>query len=328
MNKFLFFIFVFTSLLNATSKPTLTIYTYDAFATSWGPAPKVKKAFEKLYNCNLKFIATDSSIGALRKIQLEGKQTKADILLGLDTSTMYLAEKTKLFTPYKTDISKINLPIKWKDKIFLPFDYSYFAFVYNSKKLKKVPHSFKELANMGKNFKIIIEDPRSSTPGLGLVLWIKSIYKDKAAQYWKKLSPKILTVTKGWSAAYDLFLKGEADMVLSYTTSPAYHIIVEKKMNYKYASFKKGHYAQIEVAAILKSSKHKKLAQKFMQFLLSKTFANIIPTTNWMYPVVKTTLPKGFDKVKIPKKMLLMNSKNVEKHRKEYIKEWLNALEK
>jgi thiamine transport system substrate-binding protein len=65
-----------------------------------------------------------------------------------------------------------------------------------------------------------------------------------------------------------------------------------------------------------------------MRFLLSKTFANIIPTTNWMYPVIKTTLPKGFNKVKIPKKMLLMNSIDIEKHRKEYIKEWLNALER
>lgn len=40
---------------------------------------------------------------------------------------------------------------------------------------------------------------------------------------------KTVTVTKGWSEAYGLFLKGESDLVLSYTTSPAYHIIAEKK---------------------------------------------------------------------------------------------------
>jgi hypothetical protein len=34
-----------------------------------------------------------------------------------------------------------------------------------------------------------------------------------------------VTVTKGWSEAYGLFLKGESDLVLSYTTSPAYHMI-------------------------------------------------------------------------------------------------------
>ena len=53
---------------------------------------------------------------------------------------------------------------------------------------------------------------------------MREVYGDKAADAWRKLAPKVVTVTQGWSEAYDLFLKGEADMVLSYTTSPAYHI--------------------------------------------------------------------------------------------------------
>ena len=324
---------VYASAVNSTqkaNKPTLVIYTYDSFAASWGPAPLIKKAFEKKYDCNLTFVATSSSIGALRKIQLEGKNTKADILLGLDTNSAELARKTGLFAVQHTDLSKLDLPIKWNDKNFVPFDYSYFAFVYDLNKLKNPPTSFDELANMPKDFKIIIEDPRSSTPGLGLLLWVKATYKDKAYEYWKKLAPHILTITKGWSEAYNLFLKGEADMVLSYTTSPAYHIIEEKKYNYKTANFKAGHYAQVEIAGILKSSKHKALAQKFLDFMLSDEFANIIPTTNWSYPVVKTKkgLPKGFSSVYVPKKMILENGKTVEKHRKTYINEWLKALAK
>ena len=63
------------------TKPTLTIYTYDSFKASWGAAPKIKEAFEKLYDCNVKFVGVSSAIGALRKIQLEGKHTKADFLL-------------------------------------------------------------------------------------------------------------------------------------------------------------------------------------------------------------------------------------------------------
>ncbi len=325
MKKVIFAV-LFSTLLFAVNKPTLTIYTYDAFAASWGPAPKIKKAFEQRYNCKLKFVAADSSIGALRKIQLEGKNTKADILMGIDSSSMGIAKKTNLFAPYKADTTKLALPVNWRDKTFLPFDYGYFAFVYDSNKVKNPPHSFEELLKTPKNFKIIIEDPRSSTPGLGLLLWIKSIYKDRAKEYWKKLSSKILTVTKGWSSAYDLFLKGEADMVLSYTTSPAYHIIAEKKFNYKYASFKEGHYMQIEVAAILKSSKHKKLANEFMKFILTPTFADIIPTTNWMYPVTKTAtpLPKPF--LEKPKKSLLIDPEKILKHRKEYLNEWIEAF--
>ncbi len=312
------------------AKETLTIYTYDSFAASWGPAPLIKKAFEKKYNCTLKFVATTSAIGAFRKVQLEGKNTKADIVLGLDTNTAELARHSGLFAKHHTNTSKLSLPIKWSDDTFVPFDYSYFAFVYDSNKLKNPPNSFDELANMPKNFKIIIEDPRSSTPGLGLLLWIKATYKDRAGAYWRKLAPHILTITKGWSEAYNLFLKGEADMVLSYTTSPAYHIIEEKKYNYKTANFKAGHYAGIEIAGILKSSKHKKLAGEFLDFMLSDEFANIIPTTNWSYPVVKTKkgLPAGFSSIYIPTKMILMDGKTVEKNRKKYINEWLKALAK
>lgn len=313
--------------LFASAKPTLTIYTYDSFAASWGPAPKIKAAFEKKENCIVKFVAVSSAIGALRKIQLEGKNTKADILLGLDTSIATLAKDTKLFEAHGLNTSSLQLPVPYKDEIFTAFDYSYFSFVYNEDKLKNPPKSFEELLNMPKDFKIVIQDPRSSTPGLGLLLWIKSIYKDKAQDYWKKLAPHILTVTKGWSEAYGLFLKDEADMVLSYTTSPAYHVIAQNKTNYKAASFEEGHYGQIEVAALLKSSKNKNLAKKFLKFMHSDEFANIIPTTNWTYPVKNVKLPKAFNDLLKPK-MILLDGKKAEEIRKSTINEWLKALEK
>ena len=60
-------------------------------------------------------------------------------------------------------------------------------------------------------------------------------------------------MTKGWSEAYGLFLKGEADMVLSYSTSPAYHIGAENKTNYKAAMFAEGHATQVEVAGLVAS---------------------------------------------------------------------------
>ena len=145
--------------------------------------------------------------------------------------------------------------------------------------------------------KIVLEDPRSSTPGLGFLLWMKSVYGDKARDAWTKLKPRILTVTPGWSEAYGLFTKGEAPMVLSYTTSPAYHMIEEKTDRYQAASFSEGHYLQIEVAGLIADSPEAELAQKFLAFMVSPGFQDAIPETNWMFPVTKTTepLPAAFD---------------------------------
>ena len=98
-------------------------------------------------------------------------------------------------------------------KYFVPFDYGYFAFIYDSDKLSNPPQNFEALMENQQNLKMVIQDPRSSTPGLGLLLWIKTLYGDEAGDIWKKLSPSVLTITPGWSEAYGLFLKGEADMV-------------------------------------------------------------------------------------------------------------------
>jgi len=319
-----------TSIAYAMDKPVLTVYTYDSFAADWGPAPQVKAAFEKGCNCTLEFVAADSSIGALRKIQLEGANTNADILLGLDTNSAEIARETGLFAEHGTTAENFALPMKWTDGTFLPFDYSYFAFVYDANIVKNAPTSFAELAAMPDYFKIVIQDPRSSTPGLGLLLWVHEVFGEGAADYWKSIAPNILTVTKGWSEAYGLFLKGEADMVLSYTTSPAYHLIAEEKDHYRSANFSDGHYAQVEVAAILKSSQNQALAKDFMAFMLSDTFQDIIPTTNWTYPATKTTtgLPKGFETLHVPEKVILTAGTEVEAKRKGLIDAWLQAIEK
>ncbi len=312
----------------AAEKPTLTVYTYDAFAADWGPAPGIESAFEATCDCDLVFVAADSSIGTLRKIQLEGEDTAADIVLGLDTNIAEAARATGLFAEHGADTSALSLPTgDWKDNTFLPFDYSYFAFVYNSELNPTVPSSFEELAAMPEDFKIIIQDPRSSTPGLGLVLWLQEAYGDRAAALWQDLAPHVLTVTKGWSDAYGLFLKEEADMVLSYTTSPSYHRIAESDQRFQWAEFSEGHYLQIEVASILKSSSQPELARQFMQFLLSDTVQDIIPTTNWTYPATETAkgLPEDFGGP-LPAKTLLMDGVQVEKSRAAWIETWQDKL--
>ncbi|WP_438818360.1 thiamine ABC transporter substrate binding subunit [Xenorhabdus bovienii] len=310
----------------AQAKPTLTIYTYDSFASEWGPGPAIKKAFEAECNCELKLVALEDGVSLLNRVRMEGKKTSADIVLGLDNNLIQAAQQTGLFTPSHIDTSKLKLPVTWNSATFIPYDYGYFAFVYNKNTLPHPPKSMDELINSHQNLKMIYQDPRTSTPGLGLLLWMQDIYGDKAVQEWPKVAKKTLTVTKGWSEAYGLFLKGEGDMVLSYTTSPAYHILSEKKDNYAAAIFSEGHYLQIEVAAQLASSKQPELAQKFMQFMISPAFQQAIPTTNWMYPVIDIPLPEVFKQLPMPAKPLQFSADDVAKHRNQWIRTWQSAV--
>ena len=222
----------------------------------------------------------------------------------------------------------LTVPGGWHDPTFLPFDWGYFAVVFDSDKL--APDSFrslKELVEKPGPEKIVIEDPRTATPGLGLLLWIKAVYGDKAKEAWEQLKPRILTVTPGWSEAYGLFTKGEAPMVLSYTTSPAYHIIAENTKRYQAFAFAEGHYMQIEVAGMTKSAKNKELARRFLAFMISPGFQDAVPETNWMYPAapISKPLPAAFDTLVKPSKSLLFSSQLVAENRKAWTEEWLAA---
>ena len=311
----------------STQAQKLTIYTYDSFVSEWGPGPIIKEKFEKNFNIELEFVAVDSAATLLNKIILEGSSTKADIVLGLDMNLFDAANKSNLFL--KHDIQNINnqikLPLKWDSENFVPYNYGYFAFVYNNKKLKNPPLSMHELIN-STEAKIVIQDPRTSTPGLGLLTWMKALYGDEAGKEWKKLNKKIISVTKGWTDAYyNFFMTGEADMVLSYSTSPAAHIMFDKNYDISASIFNEGNYISIEFAGILKTSQNKKSANEFLKFMLSDDFQSVIPSTNIMYPVTNiNNLPNAFKNLQIPD-ALQLNPKLINDNKDDWISEWLNT---
>ncbi|PBB34239.1 MULTISPECIES: thiamine ABC transporter substrate binding subunit [unclassified Mesorhizobium] len=313
----------------AEAKDKLTVYTYESFTADWGPGPAVRKEFEAECGCDLEFVSVADGVALLNRVKLEGAGTKADVVLGLDTNLTADAKASGLFAPHGA-VADLNVPGGWKDDTFVPFDYGYFAVVYDTEKLKTPPKSLKELVEGAGPDKIIIQDPRTSTPGLGLLLWVKSVYGDKAPEAWAKLKPKVLTVTPGWSEAYGLFTKGEAPMVLSYTTSPAYHMVAENTERYQAASFEEGEYLQIEVAGITKTGAKNPLAEKFIAFMTGPKFQDIIPETNWMFPAGKTDKPlnPAFEKLVKPTKTLLFSPDEVAANRKAWVDEWLAAMSK
>jgi thiamine transport system substrate-binding protein len=329
MKKLLLILAGFTSLVAAAeARETLTIYTYDSFISEWGPGAKIEAAFEKNCDCEIAWVGIADGVAILNRLKLEGSSTKADVVLGLDTNLTAEAKATGLFGRHGVDGSNTRVPGGWADDVFLPYDYGHFAIVYDTEKVKAPPRSLEELVNGDPAQKIILEDPRASTPGLGFLLWMKSVYGAKSAEAWRKLKPRILTTAPGWSEAYGLFTKGEAPMVFSYVTSPAYHMTVENTTRYQAAAFAEGHYLQIEVAGLIEASPEKALAQTFLRFMLQPGFQNEIPTTNWMMPAGETTvaLPQSFSKIVKPEKSLMFTPEEVNANRKAWIDEWLAAV--
>ena len=309
----------------AEDLPVLTIYTYDSFVADWGPGPAIETAFEATCACDLQFVAAGDGAALLGRVRLEGVRSDADVVLGLDTNLIAAAIDTGLFARHGLETPALDMPVDWSNDTFLPYDWGYFAFVHNAD-LEDFPTDFKALGDSETS--IVIQDPRSSTPGLGLLMWVKAAYGDEASAIWDALADNVVTVTPGWSEAYGLFLEGEADMVLSYTTSPAYHLIAEEDASKKAAVFSEGHYLQVEVAGKLASSDQHDLADAFLGFMLTDGFQAVIPTTNWMYPAVTPTggLPDGFDTLVLPDRALLLSPQAASEVRDSALDEWLTAL--
>lgn len=308
----------------AADKPVLTVYAPDYFTSEWGPGPKIEEAFETICDCDLEYQAGD----LMPRLLLEGERTKADIVIGLNTDVTKKARETGLFVPHGQETGNLTLPIAWTDDTFLPFNWGHTAFIYDNTKISAAPTSFDDFLNSEDDLKVVVQDPRSSISGLALMLWIKAVYGDNAEEAFAKLAPKVLTVTKGWSESYGMFTDGEADMVLSYTTSPAYHIIAEEDETKSAAIFDEGHYFMAELVGQTKTATNPELAAKFMNFVLSETFQGMIPTANWSFPAKLDAdkLPEGFKKLALPEKALFYTEDEAAALRDETLDEWLNAF--
>jgi len=309
----------------------LTIYAYDSFVSKWGTGPEVIPLFEKKYGIKVTVLSAGDAGQVLQKAIMEKDTPSADILIGIDNNLLSEALKENIFASYKPK-NIVKVP---KEFIFdptykvIPFDYGFFSIIYDSRKISSPPKSLEDLCSSRFKKSLILMDPRTSSPGLGFLLWTIAAYGDNFTSYWQRLKPSILTITAGWDSGYGLFTSGEAPMVLSYTTSPAYHVEYENTTRYRAAVFNNGHYMQIEGMGIIKNAPHRKSAEKFIEFALSDDFQKAIPLTNWMYPVSKgIKLPKSFNYAPIPKKKLLLPAADVAKNMDTWLAEWTYAAAK
>lgn len=304
--------------------PVLTVYAPDYFVSEWGPGPRIEELFEAECACDLQFKPGD----LLPRILLEGERTEADVVIGLNTDVTRRARESGLFAPHGADTDALTLPIAWDDPVFLPFNYSHTAFVYDTTRLAEAPDSFDALLAAPDDLRLVIQDPRSSISGLALALWVQSVYGDGAQDAWAQLAPKVVTVTRGWSESYGLFTDGEADMVLSYTTSPAYHIIAEDDETKRAAIFDEGHYLMIELAATLAGTEEPELAAEFMDFILSEPFQGMIATGNWSIPAAlpRAEWPAGFQALDLPETVLFYSEDEAAALRDTAIEAWRQGL--
>jgi thiamine transport system substrate-binding protein len=290
----------------------VSILTYDSFVAKGGLGPEIIPLFEKSSGCKARATGAGDGGQLLNRLELDAKRgavPEAQVVVGIDQQ---LWEDARAFAEPWGEWTPRGYGKLLKDtrveKGFLPFDYGTLAFMADTEALRKAklqpPASLEDLLKPEWKRNLVLQDPRTSTPGLALVRYTVAVYGEAGWQgYWKKLRPQWLTLAQGWDAAYGIFLKGEAPLVWSYTTSQAYHAEHgDQAGRYKAIHFKEGQPVQIEGAILVKgafqgerAARKRECARKFLEFLISPETQKRVPKTNWMLPVLSgVELPKSF----------------------------------
>lgn len=310
-------------------KRSLTVYAYDSFISDWGPGPQIVEGYENLTGTEVKMFSFGDAGQLLQRVISEKEDPQSDIIIGIDNNLLSRALEAQVFEPYSPQA------LKFVDQSLLfdptghlvPFDYGFFSIICNTGMLDSFPASLEDLTSPEYERSLILTDPRTSSPGLGFLLWTIAVYGDQFVDYWERLKPSILTIADGWDTGYGLFTNGEAPMVLSYTTSPAYHVEYEESTQYQAALFKEGHYLQIEGFGITRGTKKSEEAQRFVEYMLSVEAQSVIPLTNWMYPVREDVpLPLSYEYAPKPEEMLALPASQVDSSISEYLDTWTRLM--
>lgn len=294
--------------------PEVVLYTYDSFVAKGGLGSQIFPLFEKKCGCRVRALPSGDGAQVVNRLRLDTERGKrvADVVIGIDQSTW---ERAK---PYIKNwggwVPKGYRRLPAETRVaegFLPFDYGVFAFMGDRKALEKSklspPTRLQDLLETRWRRNFILQDPRTSTPGLAFLLYTRKILGEGWRAYWAQLRHQWLLLAPGWDQAYGLFLKGEAPLVWSYTTSQAYHEEhgdrSDHERRYHAILFVEGQSfqpLQVEGAALVQDSK---LARAFLEFLISPEVQERVPRHQWMLPVLTdVALPRSFSIIPHPKK--------------------------
>jgi thiamine transport system substrate-binding protein len=323
----------------STEPQTLTIMTHDSFAVS----ADVVKSFEEANNAKVVFLQSGDAGAMLNKAILTKDAPLADLLFGVDNTFLSRALEADIFESYaspmladipdtfKLDDSNRDLPIDYGD-VCINYDKAYFA-----EYTLTVPQSLEDLTKPEYAGLLVTENPATSSTGLAFLLATIAHFGDSFTDYWKALKDNNVVVVDGWETAYYTNFSGSSGhgpqpMVVSYGTSPAAEVIFAgKPLEAAPTASILGPdtcFRQIEFVGILKGTKNRALAERFVDFMLSKQFQEDMPLQMFVYPVnPNAALPDEFTKyAQAPEQTAILSPEEIAANRDQWIQAWTDVV--
>ena len=340
--KLVVFSFIVTSFFLTSCKgnnpQTLTVMTHDSFSMS----EDLLNEFQAENNVSVKFITAGDAGTALNKAILSKENPFADVFYGVDNTFLSRALEEDIFEPYKSPMIK-NIPEEFfydDDFRAIPVDFgdvclNYQISYFNEKHIKP-PNSLDDLLKPEYQGLLVVENPATSSPGLAFLLTTIGVYgEDGYLNYWEALMDNDLLVVNDWETAYYTEFSqwgGTRPIVLSYGSSPPFEVIFsEEPIDTPPTApvVSDGTcYRQIEYVGILRGTPNRKLAEKWIDFMLSKEFQEDIPMQMFVFPVNQDAeLNPIFTKyLGVPENPVMLEPSEISRKREKWIREWTDTV--
>jgi len=322
-------------------EPTsLVVMTHDSFAIS----ESTIAAFEEENNIDVVFLPSGDAGSTLNRAILLKEAPIADILFGIDNTFLSRAINEDLFDAYITPLLN-EIPVEFKlddQNRVVPIDYGDVCINYDKQFFREnnldIPSSLDDLTDPKYANLLVVENPATSSPGLAFMLATIAEYgEDGYLDFWKELKENGVVIVNDWETAYYTNFSGSVGqgaqpMVVSYGTSPAAEVIfAEEELGESPTASLVGKnmcFRQIEFAGILKGSKNRALAGKFIDFMLSTKFQEDIPLNMFVFPVNQNAyLPKEFmDHIQIPDHPAVVDIDKIAENREVWIEDWRELI--
>ncbi len=257
-------------------------------------------AFTEKTGIKVKY-TTDNEGALLARLQAEGKNTPADMLITVDAGNLWAAGQAGLLKPVKSEVLAHNIPMHLRDPNDQWFGLSVRArtLVYNPKKVKVSDLStYEDLADVKWRNRLCLRSSKK--------VYNQSLVAMMIAEHGEAETERIV---KGWvsnlatdplpddTKALEYVAAGKCDVTLVNT----YYFgrLMSKDPNLPLAVFwpnqqGSGVHVNISGAGITKYGRNEKAAIRLLEFLSSAKAQNLFADLNMEYPANPSIKPDAF----------------------------------
>ena len=314
------------------------LVTYDGYALPEAAAA----AFTEQTGATIKVVASGDAGGMLTKALLSAGAPEGDVLFGVDNTLATRAVREDLlapFTPDDIDVvpaaarldgapGKVLTPIDRGD-VCINVDAAWFA----SKGLAP-PATMADLTDPRYKGLLVVSSPVTSSPGLAFLIGTVQASGTGWEDYWAALRANDVRVRPSWDDAYNTDYTvsgGDRPLVLSYASSPPAEVVFSDGARSEPAStvMADSCVSQVEYAGVLAGAEHPDLAEQLVSFMLTPTWQEALPLSNFVFPIVAgTTLPVEFEQWAVtPASPRTMGAAEIGAERDEWIERWRDLME-